>query len=102
MAREYLLVFAQLLLDFRLPELLSVCELFNIEISYDSVNLSASLASFASVHGIMFLMSCSSCRVPSCESLCTLKIRRASWAQGVSYYAAYTSCGHTVTISFKY
>lgn len=35
MPREYLLVFAQALDEFRLPEVDSVCETLNIKISYD-------------------------------------------------------------------
>lgn len=44
MPQEYLLVFAQALDEFRLPEVDSVCEVLNIKISYDheAINTAAS------------------------------------------------------------
>lgn len=48
MAREYLLVFAQALDEFRIPEIDSVCEVLNIKISYnhEAINTAASQSVF--------------------------------------------------------
>lgn len=47
MPREYLLFFAQVLDEFRIPEIHSVCEVLNIKISYDHAAVNTGVSCLA-------------------------------------------------------
>lgn len=85
MPQEYLLVFAQALDEFRLPEVAAVCETLNIKISYDHETVNTAASSHAPTAISLCLLIQLLIRIPLCVPSSNQKEMHAFLHQDVCF-----------------